>query len=229
MGNELLSTQTLNGADTNLTTSAYLPAMTPIATNNNALSGSLFNLPTSGSDYSKDLMMPDYLKNVDYSIHQLKDKHFYHYSMYNNQSGSIFNQNGYTRQAQQTQQTQQAQYQPAQLSQSDPAQAGQQPQAAPSFGGSQEQLAQYYGQNPALQSQDAPKPTKIGKVLGVLAGIAAPLVPVIKKVAKEGVSISKAANLKTLAIKIPGFALAAWCAGSIIDAVLNSKKSQQTA
>ena len=207
MGNELLSTQTLNGADTNLTTSAYLPAMTPIATNNNALSGSLFNLPTSGSDYSKDLMMPDYLKNVDYS-------------MYNNQSGSIFNQNGYTRQAQ---------YQPAQLSQSDPAQAGQQPQAAPSFGGSQEQLAQYYGQNPALQSQDAPKPTKIGKVLGVLAGIAAPLVPVIKKVAKEGVSISKAANLKTLAIKIPGFALAAWCAGSIIDAVLNSKKSQQTA
>lgn len=216
MGNELLSTQTLNGADTNLTTSAYLPAMTPIATNNNALSGSLFNLPTSGSDYSKDLMMPDYLKNVDYS-------------MYNNQSGSIFNQNGYTRQAQQTQQTQQAQYQPAQLSQSDPAQAGQQPQADPSFGGSQEQLAQYYGQNPALQSQDAPKPTKIGKVLGVLAGIAAPLVPVIKKVAKEGVSISKAANLKTLAIKIPGFALAAWCAGSIIDAVLNSKKSQQTA
>lgn len=216
MGNELLSTQALNGADTNLTTSAYLPAMTPIATNNNALSGSLFNLPTSGSDYSKDLMMPDYLKNVDYS-------------MYNNQSGSIFNQNGYTGQAQQTQQTQQAQYQPAQLSQSDPAQAGQQLQAAPSFGGSQEQLAQYYVQNPALQSQDAPKPTKIGKVLGVLAGIAAPLVPVIKKVAKEGVSISKAANLKTLAIKIPGFALAAWCAGSIIDAVLNSKKSQQTA
>ena len=81
MGNELLSTQTLNGADTNLTTSAYLPAMTPIATNNNALSGSLFNLPTSGSDYSKDLMMPDYLKNVDYSMH-------------NNQPGSILNQNG---------------------------------------------------------------------------------------------------------------------------------------
>ena len=212
MGNELL-TQTGNVSGAAAST---IPASYTTSSNtglNMAMPNSLFNIP---KDYSNDMMMPDWLKTGN-----LTDE----------QRASIFGPM-YTPVAQ-VQQPQQAQVQYPQQQTQNP--------YAPTFNGqgqpqqqyTQEQLAQYYekllAQNPNLRVTEKGnlyEITNTGKKTGIFAGIGAALAGGIAKVCK-GKGLKEAFNLKSLALKVPVFAVAFWAVGSIVDSFINGKAAQQ--
>ena len=68
--------------------------------------------------------------------------------------------------------------------------------------------------------------THAGKKTGILTGIIGGLAGGIVKLCK-GEALSKAFTLKSLAVKIPVFALAGWAIGSVLDAFTNSASAKQ--
>jgi hypothetical protein len=222
MGNELLTqTGNISGA-----AASTVPASYTTSSNtglNTAVPNSLLNIP---KDYSNDMMMPDWLKTGN-----LTDE----------QRASIFGpmytpttQIQYPQQAQTQYPQPQAQIQYPQPQIQNP--------YAPAFNGqgqvqqpqyTQEQLAQYYekllAQNPNLRITEKGnlyEVTNTGKKTGIFAGIGAALADGIAKVCK-GKGLKEAFSLKSLALKVPVFAIAFWAVGSIVDSFINGKAAQQ--
>lgn len=219
MGNELL-TQVGNTGLSPVTNPAGVSMTNNVGFGNN-MTGSLFNMAMSGKNYDNDFIMPDCLKTGNLTEEQ---------------RASIF---GPMYAPVQQQISSQGQY-PAVNPQQSPAQSyinpgqtqipvGQQYQSQLS----QEQMQQFYNElqakNPNIRITEKGNLYEVsntGKKTGVVAGIIASLGSGIAKICK-GFPVAGAFNLKSLAVKVPVFAIAGWAVGSLIDAFVNSSKAKQ--
>lgn len=68
--------------------------------------------------------------------------------------------------------------------------------------------------------------TNTGKKFGLLTGAAVPAVKELSKVFKGGTFTKAALNLKSLAIKVPVFALIGWGIGALADKIFNSNSAK---
>ena len=243
MGNELLTQ--VGNVKSSTTSTAPANYGTGFNTGfNTGMQGSLFNMP---KDYSNDFLMPDCLKTGNITDEQRA-------SIFGPMAvPTQALQAQQTQQSTQGQQypQQQVQYpqQQVQYPQTQPQyqQQVQYPQQyvqnpyAPAFSGQQaqqpqltpEQLSEYYeklmAENPNIRITEKGniyEASDTGKRTGILAGGLTALAGGIVKLCK-GVGLKNAFSLKSVAVKLPLFAVAGWAIGSVIDAFVNKSKAQQ--
>lgn len=178
--------------------------------NGNNISGSLFNFGMNGKNYSNDMIMPDFLKTGNITDEQ-------RVSIF----GPVYPQQVQTNQAD-------TQYHQAEIPKN------------PEMNDSQiieqntrAQLEEYYKElvekNPNLRLTEKGNIYEVssaGKKTGILTGIGAGLANGIIKVFR-GETLSKAFNLKGLALKLPILAISGWAIGSIIDTFANASSRKQ--
>lgn len=82
-------------------------------------------------------------------------------------------------------------------------------------------------EQPQQPEEEQIQKTHTGKTLGVLAGLSIPLVSGATKMF-NGAKFSDVFKLKEMGLKGAAFALAGWCAGAIIDGIINSSKTNET-
>ena len=85
------------------------------------------------------------------------------------------------------------------------------------FTGNEQQTQLPQQDNKSIQ----PPKTNIGKTMGTVAGLSIPLISSATKVI-SGAKFSDVFKFKALGLKAAGLALAGWCAGALIDSLLNS-------
>lgn len=93
----------------------------------------------------------------------------------------------------------------------------------------QAQIEAAMAQNPSLRISESGNlypVTNIGKKVGVLAGASIPVVKELSKAFKGGTFTKAALNLKSLAVKVPAFALIGWGIGALADRIFNSSKAK---
>ena len=220
MGNELL-TQVGNSGLPSVTNQTAAPITSNAGFGNN-MTGSLFNMGISNKNYDNDFIMPDYLKTGNITEEQ---------------RASIFGPM-YVPTQQQT--SSQGQYPVVNPQQNTPQQYVTQPQQMQIPVGqqyqpqlNQEQIQQLYNElqakNPNIRITEKGNLYEVsnaGKKTGAIAGIIASLGSGIAKICK-GSAITKAFNLKSLAVKVPVLAIAGWAVGSLIDTFTNSSRAKQ--